>query len=116
VEELVRGERLKSSLLTAPTAAAQFISISNVPQGVVKALMQAGLRFSYVQLMQAVQARTAEVEGWVTATAGIALPRVKGAQTAEWARLPPWVMKLCTSELVSTILRQKIIRVLCAVS
>jgi hypothetical protein len=104
VEELLRGRKLKPGLLTAPTAAAEFISISNVPQRVVTALMQAGLRFNFEQLMQAVRARTAGVEVWVTATAGVTLPRVKGVQTAKWASLPPWVKKLCTADLVSSIL------------
>jgi hypothetical protein len=111
VEGLVKDRRINSSLLTARTAAAQFISISNVPQPVVKALMEAGLRFTYEQLMQAVRARTAGVEVWVTAKAGITLPRVKRMQTVKWASLPSWIQELCTfrsATLVSSIILQNV--------
>jgi hypothetical protein len=109
VEQLTRSRWIQSSSLTAPTAAAQFLSISNVPQAVVKAIKQAGLRVNHEQLMLAVRARIAGVEVWVTATACLTLPYVTGVQTAKWARLPPWVKQLCTCNKVSSILILKVL-------
>jgi hypothetical protein len=87
-----------------------------VLQGVVKALLQAGLRFSYEQLMQAVRARTAGVEMWVTATARSTLPYVKGVQPAKWARLPPWIKQLCNGKKVSSSLMHDNFSNLCSAS
>jgi hypothetical protein len=87
------------SALTAQTAAAQFVSIHNVPQELAAALLQAGLQFSYEQLMQAVRARTAGVEVWVTAAAGLPMPMVQAVEAALRASLPSWVLLLCNNPL-----------------
>jgi hypothetical protein len=92
---LQRGadKRVDLSRFTAPTAAAHFVSISNVPQQVAKELLQAGLRFSFEQIMQGVRARTAGVEVWVSTTAAV------GLEAALHESLPPWMRMLCDNPL-----------------
>jgi cation transport ATPase len=82
------------SSVSAPATAEQYLGISNMPPEVAAAFLQAGLRFSYEQLMQAVRARTAGVEVWVTAAAEVC---------PSWANatLPSWVLKLCNNIVVS---------------
>jgi hypothetical protein len=89
---LFKASRMYTSTsLAAPTAAAQFLSISKMAKVVATELIKAGLRFSFEQLMQAVRARTAGVEVWVKAIAD-QQPAVKEALQAG---LPSWVETLC---------------------
>jgi hypothetical protein len=83
VQLLLHGEAQRQvvDMLSKPTAAAEFISISNVPGQVATALLQAGMRYTYDQLMQAVRARTAGVEVWVPCDMATVLE----------AGLPAWV-------------------------
>jgi hypothetical protein len=97
VRLLLRKESRKpaSAFLSLPTAAPLFLSISNVPKVVATKLLKAGLRFSFVQLMQAAQAHTAGVHVWLQAIADLK-PAVKKALQEG---LPPWVETLfCTPE------------------
>jgi hypothetical protein len=96
--------RFDLSRLTAPTAAAQFISVSNVPREVASALLQAGVRFSYEQFMQAVRSRTAGVEVWMTATAGLPMMWAKRVEAAKRDSSFSWIKKLCNKKLVSRII------------
>jgi hypothetical protein len=87
--------RMNVDFLTTPATAAQFLSLNNIPPQLALALLQAGLRFSYKQLMQAVRARTAGVEVWVTAAKGESTPRARAVDAALRASLPAWVHHLC---------------------
>jgi hypothetical protein len=87
-------KRVDPEDLTAATAAAQFLSISNVPKDVALELMGAGVTVSFEQLMQAVRARTAGVEVWVSATAELSAERAKDLH-----RPRPWLLMLCNEPL-----------------
>jgi hypothetical protein len=79
-----------SAFLALPTAAPLFVSISNVPKAVATKLLKAGLRFSFGQFMQAVQADTAGVQMWLQAIADQRPALKKALQEG----LPPWVETL----------------------
>lgn len=79
----------KLSSLTAPATAAHFLTTSNIPAEVASAFLQAGLDFSYEQLMQSVRARTAGV-------AELPMP-----ESSQRASLPPWVFEVCRNKTVS---------------
>lgn len=89
--------------LSSPTAAALFVSISHVPLAIATALLTAGLRFSYEQLMQAVRtsACTAGVEAWLQAMDA----QPAAVKAALEAGLPRWMreMRRTPDTLVSTL-------------
>jgi hypothetical protein len=82
--------------LAAPATAAQFLSINNVPTQLALAILQAGLRFSYEQFMQAVRARTAGVEVWVSAAVKSPLPWARAWEKALDRYMPFWLRDLCS--------------------